>query len=182
MMNDKQASMTQLLMTVGLAKVSTNAFEAQRYGFLRPTDTIIFNQERRVQIALQRAQYEADAHYMPAAERQYLALGKDFLSLAQGQLDAQRLGHYISKHDYDIALRIATVLSGGDLPRNTYIQQRYIQQLEKVHFLELIKTEKRMTESHICSKMENRYETNLNREDDWHERSLYRRLWPFCSR
>lgn len=142
MMNDKQASMTQLLMTVGLAKVSTNAFEAQRYGFLRPTDTIIFNQERRVQIALQRAQYEADAHYMPATERQYLALGKDFLSLAQGQLDAQHLGHYISKHDYDIALRIATVLSGGDLPRNTYIQQRYIQQLEKVHFLELIKTEK----------------------------------------
>ncbi|PCF89603.1 3-hydroxyacyl-CoA dehydrogenase/enoyl-CoA hydratase family protein [Staphylococcus intermedius] len=142
MMNDKQASMTQFLMTVGLAKVSTNAFEAQRYGYLRPTDTIIFNQERRVEIALQRAQYEADAHYIPTPKRQYIALGEDFLALAQGQLDAQRLGHYISDHDYDIALRIATVLSGGDLPRNTYINQRYIQKLEKVHFLDLIKTEK----------------------------------------
>ncbi|WP_353418477.1 3-hydroxyacyl-CoA dehydrogenase/enoyl-CoA hydratase family protein [Staphylococcus delphini] len=142
MMNDKQASMTEVLMTIGLAKVSTNAFEARRYGFLRPTDTIIFNQERRVQIALQRAQFEADAHYMPTPKRQYIALGQDFLALAQGQLDAQRLGHYISDHDYNIALRIATVLSGGDLPRNTYINQRYIQKLEKVHFLELIKTEK----------------------------------------
>ncbi|MEJ7443116.1 3-hydroxyacyl-CoA dehydrogenase, partial [Staphylococcus warneri] len=81
---------------VGLAKVSTNAFEAQRYGYLRPTDTIIFNQERRVEIALQRAQYEADAHYIPTPKRQYIALGEDFLALAQGQLDAQRLGHYIS--------------------------------------------------------------------------------------
>lgn len=142
MMNDKQASMTEALMTIGLAKVSTNAFEARRYGFLRPTDTIIFNQERRVEIALQRAQFEADAHYMPTPKRQYIALGQDFLALAQGQLDAQRLGHYISDHDYNIALRIATVLSGGDLPRNTYINQRYIQKLEKVHFLELIKTEK----------------------------------------
>ncbi|UXS21908.1 3-hydroxyacyl-CoA dehydrogenase/crotonase FadB [Staphylococcus delphini] len=142
MMNDKQASMTEVLMTIGLAKVSTNAFEARRYGFLRPTDTIIFNQERRVEIALQRAQFEADAHYMPTPKRQYIALGQDFLALAQGQLDAQRLGHYISDHDYNIALRIATVLSGGDLPRNTYINQRYIQKLEKVHFLELIKAEK----------------------------------------
>ncbi|MBZ8174061.1 3-hydroxyacyl-CoA dehydrogenase/crotonase FadB [Staphylococcus delphini] len=142
MMNDKQASMTEVLMTIGLAKVSTNAFEARRYGFLRPTDTITFNQERRVEIALQRAQFEADAHYMPTPKRQYIALGQDFLALAQGQLDAQRLGHYISDHDYNIALRIATVLSGGDLPRNTYINQRYIQKLEKVHFLELIKTEK----------------------------------------
>ncbi|HHU6751650.1 TPA: 3-hydroxyacyl-CoA dehydrogenase/enoyl-CoA hydratase family protein [Staphylococcus pseudintermedius] len=142
MMNDKQASMTQCLMTIGLAKVSTNAFEAQRYGFLRPTDTIIFNQERRVEVALQRAQFEADAHYIPTPQKQYIALGEDFLALAQGQLDAQRLGHYISDHDYNIALRIATVLSGGEIPRNTYINQRYIQKLEKVHFLALIKTEK----------------------------------------
>lgn len=142
MMNDKHAAMTQLLMTVGLAKVSTNAFEAQRYGFLRPTDTIIFNEARRVEIALQRAQFEANAHYIAPPKREYIALGQDFLALAQGQLDAQRLGHYISDHDYNIALRIATVLSGGDLPRNTYINQRYIQKLEKVHFLELIQTEK----------------------------------------
>ncbi|ARJ50750.1 3-hydroxyacyl-CoA dehydrogenase/enoyl-CoA hydratase family protein [Staphylococcus lutrae] len=142
LMNDKQASMTQLLMTIGLAKVSTHAFEAKRYGFLRPTDTIIFNQDRLVEVALQRAQYEADAHYIPTPQRQYIALGQDFLALAQGQLDAQRLGHYISDHDYQIALRIATVLSGGNLPRQTYINQRYIQKLEKVHFLALIKTEK----------------------------------------
>ncbi|NJI01805.1 enoyl-CoA hydratase/isomerase family protein, partial [Staphylococcus agnetis] len=142
MKNDHHHSMTNVLMTIGFAKVSTNAFEARRYGFLRDTDTIIFNTAKRVEIALRRAQYEADTNYIPAPKHQYLALGSDFIALAEGQLDAQKEGHFISEHDYDIALRIATVLAGGDLPRNTYVNQRYLQKLEKHHFLTLLKTEK----------------------------------------
>ncbi|WP_251347635.1 hypothetical protein, partial [Staphylococcus aureus] len=41
--DDKQASMTKVLTNIAFAKVSTNAFEARRYGYLRDTDTIIFN-------------------------------------------------------------------------------------------------------------------------------------------
>lgn len=148
MKNDHQNSMTNLLMTIGFAKVSTNAFEAKRYGFLRDTDTIIFNTEKRVETALRRAQYEADTNYLPAPKQQYFALGSDFIALAQGQLDAQKEGHFISEHDYNIALRIATVLAGGDLPRNTFVNQRYLQKLEKHHFLTLLKTEK--TYDRIC--------------------------------
>ena len=43
--NDKQESISKVLMNVGLAKVSTNAYEAKRYGYLRDTDSIIFNKE-----------------------------------------------------------------------------------------------------------------------------------------
>ncbi|UEX90244.1 3-hydroxyacyl-CoA dehydrogenase/enoyl-CoA hydratase family protein [Staphylococcus ratti] len=146
--NDKQASMSKVLMTIGFAKVSTNAYEARRYGYLRDTDTIIFNTEKRVEAALKRAQYEADTNYLPTPQQQYFALGADFIALAQGQLDAQKEGHFISAHDYDIALRIATVLAGGELPRNTFVNQRYIQKLEKHHFLALLKTDK--TYQRIC--------------------------------
>lgn len=140
--NDKQTVMTKMLTTIGFAKVSTHAFEARRYGYLRDTDTIIFNKEQRVEVALQRAQYEASTNYIPAPKRQYIALGSDFKALTQGQLDAQRLGHFISDHDYHIALNIATILAGGDLPRNTHINQRYIQQLEKIGFIDLLKSDK----------------------------------------
>ncbi|MGT2333623.1 hypothetical protein ACVPOY_03600 [Staphylococcus aureus] len=44
-----------------------------------------------------------------------------------------------SDHDYHIALKIATILAGGDLPRNTFINQRYIQSLEKIGFIDLLK-------------------------------------------
>lgn len=140
--NDKQESMTKVLTNVGFAKVSTNAYEALSYGYLRETDTIILNTEKRVEVALKRARFEAETNYVPKPELKYLALGRDYKALAQGQLDAQRVGNFISDHDYKITLNVADVLSGGDLPRNTYINQRYLQKLEKQKFLMLLQNEK----------------------------------------
>lgn len=37
---------------------------------------------------------------------------------------------------------MAEVLGGGDIPRNTYINQRYLQKLEKERFLELLQNKK----------------------------------------
>ena len=140
--DDKQQSMTEVLTNIGMAKVSTNAYEARRYGYLRDTDSIILNMEKRVEAALNKARLESDMNYIPKPKGQYIALGSDFKALAQGMLDAQRLGNFISDHDYEITLKIAEVLSGGDLPRNTYVNQRYLQKLEKERFLELLQTEK----------------------------------------
>ena len=140
--NDKQESMTKVLTTVCFAKVSTNAYEALRYGYLRETDTIILNTEKRVEVALNRARFESETNYVPKPELKYFALGRDYKALAQGQLDAQRIGNFISDHDYKITLSVADVLSGGDLPRNTYINQRFLQKLEKQKFLMLLQDEK----------------------------------------
>ncbi|SDK92430.1 3-hydroxyacyl-CoA dehydrogenase/crotonase FadB [Lacicoccus qingdaonensis] len=140
--DDKQKSMTEVLTNIGMAKVSTNAYEAKRYGYLRDTDSIILNMEKRVEAALNKARLESEMNYIPKPKGKYIALGSDFKALAQGTLDAQRLGNFISDHDYDITLKIAEVLSGGDLPRNTYVNQRYLQKLERERFLELLQTEK----------------------------------------
>lgn len=140
--DDKQTSVMQILMNVGLAKVSTNAYEAKRYGYIRDIDTIIFNKEKRVEVALNKARYESEANYIPKPKAQYPALGRDFKALAQAQLDAQRIGHFISDYDYEITLKVAHILSGGDLPRNTFVNQRYIQKLEREGFLSLLQNKK----------------------------------------
>ena len=140
--DDKQQSMTEVLTNIGMAKVSTNAYEAKRYGYLRDTDSIILNVEKRVEAALNKARLESEMNYIPKPEGKYIALGRDFKALAEGMLDAQRLGNFISDHDYEITLKIAEVLSGGDVPRNTYVNQRYLQKLERERFLSLLKTEK----------------------------------------
>lgn len=140
--NDKQESMTDILMNIGLAKVSTNAYEAKRYGYLRDTDSILLNSEKRVEVALEKARFEANTNYIPKPRGQYIALGRDFIALIKGQLDAQRLGHFISDYDYEITLKIAEALAGGNLPRNTYVNQRYIQKLERERFLSLLQNEK----------------------------------------
>ncbi len=43
--------MTKVLTNIAFAKVSTNAFEARRYGYLRDTDTIIFDTAQRVEVS-----------------------------------------------------------------------------------------------------------------------------------
>lgn len=140
--DDKQQSMSEVLTNIGMAKVSTNAYEAKRYGYLRDTDSVILNVEKRVEAALNKARLESEMNYIPKAEGKYIALGRDFKALAEGMLDAQRLGNFISDHDYEITLKIAEVLSGGDIPRNTYVNQRYLQKLEKERFLNLLQNEK----------------------------------------
>ncbi|CEA01011.1 putative 3-hydroxyacyl-CoA dehydrogenase [Jeotgalicoccus saudimassiliensis] len=140
--DDKQQSMTEVLTNIGMAKVTTNAYEAKRYGYLRDTDSIILNVEKRVEAALNKARLESEMNYIPKPKGKYIALGKDFKALAEGMLDAQRLGNFISDHDYEITLKIAEVLSGGDVPRNTYVNQRYLQKLERERFLALLNTEK----------------------------------------
>ena len=140
--NDKQQSMSEVLTNIGMAKVSTNAYEARRYGYLRETDSIILNVEKRVEAALNKARLESEMNYIPKPNGKYIALGSDFKALAKGMLDAQRLGNFISDHDYEITLKIAEVLSGGDIPRNTYVNQRYLQKLERERFLNLLQNEK----------------------------------------
>ncbi|HBV23922.1 MAG TPA: 3-hydroxyacyl-CoA dehydrogenase [Jeotgalicoccus sp.] len=140
--DDKQQSMSDVLTNIGMAKVSTNAYEAKRYGYLRDTDSIILNVEQRVEAALNKARLESEMNYIPKPAGKYIALGSDFKALAEGMLDAQRLGNFISDHDYEITLKIAEVLSGGDVPRNTYVNQRYLQKLERERFLALLKQEK----------------------------------------
>src|SRR5699024_1082899 len=83
-----------------------------------------------------------ETNYVPLPKSQYIALGRDFKALAEGQLDAQRVGHFISNYDYEITLKVAEVLSGGDIPRNTYVNKRYLQKLEKERFLELLRNKK----------------------------------------
>lgn len=52
------------------------------------------------------------------------------------------MGNFISDYDYEITLKVAEVLAGGDIPRNTYVNQRYLQTLEKERFLELLQNKK----------------------------------------
>lgn len=135
-------SLAKMVTQVASAFVSMSAFEAQRNGFLRPSDHIIQNEELRVFAALDLAKYYAKYGYQPAIPATYPAPGRDFKAIVASQLDAMRLGHFISDYDMEIGLAVAEIVSGGDLPRNTMINHDYLLHLEKVNFLKLSKNQK----------------------------------------
>lgn len=144
--NDQNANklhtLSQVVMNVAQAKVAMNAYEAREKLFLRDTDTIIMDGDCRVEVALDRARFEAKAGYVPRTKAQFAALGSDFIGIVEGQLDAMRLGHFISDYDMTIALALTEVVAGGELPRGTLINQMYLQSLEKEAFVTLAKNQK----------------------------------------
>ena len=46
-------------------------------------------------------------------------------------------GYFISEYDYELASRIATVICGGEVDRNSVVDEEWLLRLERKHFVEL---------------------------------------------
>jgi 3-hydroxyacyl-CoA dehydrogenase len=51
-------------------------------------------------------------------------------------------GGYISEHDYLIGGKVATVLCGGEVEAGSLVDEDWMLDLERRHFMELLATEK----------------------------------------
>ena len=55
---------------------------------------------------------------------------------------SMREGQFISEHDYDISSRIAEVMCGGEVEPGSLVDEKWLLDLERRHFVELAKTAK----------------------------------------
>jgi 3-hydroxyacyl-CoA dehydrogenase len=62
-------------------------------------------------------------------------------------------GGFISDHDYEIASRIATVLCGGEIDPGSVVDEKWLLDLERRHFVELARMPK--TQERIQYMLEN---------------------------
>ncbi|EQD58517.1 3-hydroxyacyl-CoA dehydrogenase, partial [mine drainage metagenome] len=51
-------------------------------------------------------------------------------------------GHFISPYDFEIGMRIAQVMTGGDLEPGTEVDEAWMLALERRHFIELLQNAK----------------------------------------
>jgi 3-hydroxyacyl-CoA dehydrogenase len=124
--------------TIAFAKVSTSAKDAQRLGYLRPTDTFSMNQDRLLYEAKQVALGMVAAGYAPSRPRDDIkVLGTRAIAAAQTQLYNMKCGGYISDHDELIARKLAGVLAGGDVAPGTLVSEAHLLDLEREAFLSL---------------------------------------------
>ena len=124
--------------TVAMAKVSTSAVEAGRFGFLSTGDGITMNRERLLGDARRLALELAGAGYAPPAPRtQIPAPGENMLATLKLGVRMMREGEYISDHDVKVANRVAHVLCGGSVTPGTPVTEQYLLDLEREGFLSL---------------------------------------------
>jgi len=134
--------------TVAMAKVATSAKEAQRLGFMRSSDRISINRDHQIHDAKEAVLSLVRGGYQPPRPRKNIkVLGEKGYALLKMGLFYMREGGYISEHDQHVATKVATVLTGGNLPDGTEVTEQYVLDLEREAFLSLLgepKTQERM--------------------------------------
>ena len=133
--------------TIAFAKVSTSGPDAQRLGYLAPTDAFTMNRERLIDDAKARALQRVREGYHPPPRREIPVGGDAVLApLKLGVHLAWRAGR-ISDHDALIGRKLATILAGGNLPHPTTLCEQAMLDLEREAFLSLVgerKTQERI--------------------------------------
>lgn len=129
----------EYFLAIGMAKVSTSAYEAYDLGFFQKgKDIVVVNKDRLIAEAKKHALLLAEAGYTKPIERTDIkVLGKQALGMFLVGTDQMVAGNYISEHDQKIANKLAYVMAGGDLSEPTLVSERYLLDLEREAFLSL---------------------------------------------
>jgi len=129
-------------LNMGLAKVSTSSAEAKNMLYLRPEDKVVMDPDRILAVAKQTALGLANSAYEAPTSLTFRVPGRDGVGPIQMQLNDFVSGGMASEHDAHVALKIAHVLCGGDVPYGTEVSEQHILDLEREGFLSLLGTEK----------------------------------------
>ncbi len=129
----------EYFLTIGMAKVSTSAYEAFDLGILKHgKDIVVVNKNRQIATAKAIAKFEAEQGYTKPIQRKDIkVLGKQALGAFLVGTDQMNAGKYISDHDKKIANKLAYVMAGGDLSEASYVSEQYLLDLEREAFLSL---------------------------------------------
>jgi 3-hydroxyacyl-CoA dehydrogenase len=112
-------------------------------GYLAPGDIVVFHPAELLHVAKQQARALAEAGRRPRlAPAQIPAAGDTGIATFKMMLINMKEGGFISDHDYDISSRIAEIVCGGAVEPGSLVDEKWLLDLERRHFVELAKTEK----------------------------------------
>ncbi|WP_106793173.1 3-hydroxyacyl-CoA dehydrogenase/enoyl-CoA hydratase family protein [Aquimarina sp. Aq78] len=138
--NDVELNVLQEhFLTIGMAKVSTSAYEAYDTNILQKgKDIVVVNKDRQIATAKAHAKLMAEQGYTQSPLRKDIkVLGKQALGMFLVGTDSMEASKYISEHDHKIANKLGYVMAGGDLSEPTLVTEQYLLDLEREAFLSL---------------------------------------------
>jgi len=134
------------------ANVSKSALEAQQMGYLKSTDTIVFNAYELLHVAKVEARAMFDAGYRAPQQKLIPVTGRYGLATIKAQLVNMRDGGFISAHDFKLGAMIAEIVSGGDIDQGSLVSEQWLLDLERKAFMELLNNPK--TQERIMGMMQ----------------------------
>jgi 3-hydroxyacyl-CoA dehydrogenase len=128
---------------VAMAEVARSAEQARECGYLKPADRIVMHRFELLEAAKAEVRAMEAAGYRPPLRPTAIRVaGRSAKATLQGFMVNLIEGGQISEHDYLIGGKIATVMCGGDVEAGSLVDEQWLLDLERKHFMELIATEK----------------------------------------
>ena len=123
---------------IAMGKVSGSALEAKELKLARDSDLVVFNAHELLHVAKAQARAMAESSYRaPLPPNAVPVAGSIGIATFKMMLVNMLAGGFISEHDMEIATRIATVLCGGDIDRGSLVDEQWLLELEREHFVAL---------------------------------------------
>jgi 3-hydroxyacyl-CoA dehydrogenase len=132
-----QPVINRVFETIATAKVSTSGPEAQDIGYLRGTDGISINRDHQLYHAKQAVLAMAMQGYEPPQRKRIRVAGEPGLAVLKSGIYQMKMSGYISEHDELIVKKLAHVLAGGSIRRDSLVSEEYLLDLEREAFLSL---------------------------------------------
>jgi 3-hydroxyacyl-CoA dehydrogenase len=138
--NEVFALLQPVFMNIATAKVSKSAHEAIELGFARASDTILFNADELLWVAIREARALADAGYAPKQRARGIPVaGRAGIATLEMTLVNMRDGGMISAYDYRVARAAAVALCGGEIEGGSKVDEAWLLVVERRQFVELLK-------------------------------------------
>lgn len=135
---DVHAGLKPYFEAVAMGKVSGSALEAKELKLAREGDVVVFNAYELLHVAKAQARAMAESAYRPpVAPKAIPVAGSIGIATFKMMLTNMHAGGFISDHDLEVSTRIATVLCGGDVDRGTLVDEQWLLDLEREHFVAL---------------------------------------------
>jgi 3-hydroxyacyl-CoA dehydrogenase len=85
----------------------------------------------------------AESGYSPPLRPKAIPVaGRSMIATLKAHMINMLEGGQISEHDYLIGSKIATVLCGGEVEARSHVDEQWLLDLERRHFMELVATER----------------------------------------
>jgi len=129
-------------MNIGMAAVSMSAAQAKSSGFLGLADRIVFNRDNLIGEAKKEVLKMLDDGYTPPLKQGLIVIGDAGQGMVNAELFNMQCGGFVTEYDVFLARRIAFVISGGEVKKNSMVDEDLILKLERDAFTDFWKQEK----------------------------------------
>jgi 3-hydroxyacyl-CoA dehydrogenase len=128
---------------IAMGEVAKSAELAREMGYLKASDRIVLNRFELLHVAKEEAKaLTATAYRPPLHPRQIPVAGRTGIATLKAAMVNMLEGGFISEYDYNIGSRIAEIMCGGDVEAGSMVDEDWLLDLERKHFLELVASEK----------------------------------------